>query len=120
MNPSENYILETSEPFRSILIQIKSVVEITIPEAQLLYKWRMPFFYINGKIPLVYLNQTKDYVDVGFFKAAFLKKHPEKLITENRKVMRSLRYFSLEEIDDKILIDLLKEAYEIKDKKFYS
>jgi len=120
MNPAEDYILENSESFRSMLLHIKFVVESTIPEAELLYKWKLPFFYLNGKTPFVYLNQTKDYVDVCFFKAAFLKKHPEKLISENRKIMRSLRYFSLEEIEDGILIDLLKEAYSVKDKKLYS
>ncbi|WP_368662594.1 hypothetical protein [Zobellia laminariae] len=41
------------------------------------------------------------------------------MVTEGRKVIRSLRYTSLEEINDTVLIDILKEAYAVRDAKFY-
>lgn len=120
MNPAENYILSQKEPFRSILLHLQIVIEQTIPEAQLVYKWRLPCYYLNGKKMFCYFNQSKDYVDIGFWNASHFTKHTELLVSEKRKKIRSLRYFKLEEIDDKILKAVLKEAYSLRDIKFYS
>ena len=119
MDPASSYILSQPEPYRGILLHLQSVVELTIPDVQLKYKWRIPFFYVEGK-PFCYLNRSKDYVDIGFFKAAYLTVHTELMVTQGRKVMKSLRYRSLEEIEDQVLIDVLEEAYRIRHKKFYS
>ena len=118
MNPAEDYILDQPEPFRSILLHLQSVIEITVPEVALKYKYRIPFYYINGS-PFCYLNQSKDYVDLGFWNAAHLSVHLELMHTAGRKMMKSLRYKSLKEIDNDILIAVLKDAYAVKDKKFY-
>ncbi|GGD55817.1 hypothetical protein GCM10011361_22970 [Muriicola marianensis] len=102
-----------------MLLHLQTVVEQAIPEAEMKYKWRIPFFYLEGK-PFCYLNRSKDYVDIGFFKAAYLTVHTEHMVTEGRKVMKSLRYRSLEAIDDQVLTDVLKDAYSVRDRKFYN
>jgi len=89
-----------------------------VADVDLKYRYRIPFFYIDGK-PFCYMNQSKDYVDLGFWSAAHLTKHVELMVTEKRKVMKSLRYTSLEEIDDKVLIEVLQDAYSVRSKKFY-
>lgn len=120
MNPAENYILNQPEQFRSILLHIKAVVEHTIPEASMKYKWRIPCFYID-KTPLCYLNvaQKKGYVDVGFWNSAHLTRHLDKMVSEKRKVVKSLRYTNLEEIDNNILMEVLLEAKSLNSKGFY-
>lgn len=118
MNPAENYILNQHEPFRSILMHLQSAIEHTVIGVDLKYKYRVPFYYINGK-PFCYLNQSKDYVDLGIWNASHLTKHLAHLTTEKRKVIKSLRYKSLEEIDDTILNEVLQDAYSVKAKKFY-
>jgi hypothetical protein len=118
MNPSEEYILNQPEPFRSILLHLQSVIEMTIAEVDLKYRYRIPFYYVDGR-PFCYLNQSKDYVDVGFWNAAHLTKNIELMTTAGRKMMKSLRYNSLEEINDTILIEVLQDANSVKDKKFY-
>ena len=120
MNPAENYILNQPEPFRSILLHVKSVIEYVIPEVELKYKWKIPCFYVD-KSPICYLNVAlkKNFVDVGFWNAAHLTKHLDKMVSENRKVVKSLRYTTLEEIDDAVLIAVLKEADSLKGKGFY-
>ncbi|MUH34810.1 DUF1801 domain-containing protein [Zobellia amurskyensis] len=118
MNPAENYILDKPEPYRSILLHLQSVIERILPEVELKFKYRIPFYYINGT-PFCYLNQSKDYVDLGFWKAAHLTVHQEHMISEGRKVIKSLRYRSLEGIDDSILIDVINEAYVVRDARFY-
>lgn len=118
MNPAENYILDRPEPYRSILLHLQSVIEHTVPGVDLKFKYRIPFYYIEGR-PFCYLNHTKDYIDVGFWNAAHLTIHLEHMTTAGRKVMRSLRYRSLEEIDDTILTEVLQDAYQVRDKRFW-
>jgi len=118
MNLAEDYIFNQPEPYRSMLMHLQAVIQHTLPEAELLYKYRIPFFYLSGK-PCCYLNQSKDYVDVGFWHAARLTVYPEHMVTEGRKVMKSLRYKTLEEINDEVLIAVLKDAESFKGEKFF-
>ena len=111
MNPAEEYILNQPEPYRSILLHLQLVIETSILNVELLYKYKIPFYYINKK-PFCYLNAShkKQFVDLGFWKGNKIQIHENYLVTENRKMMVSLRYTSLEDIDDSILIYVLKEA----------
>lgn len=120
MNPAEDYILNQPEPFRSMLLHLQVIIERTLPEVDLKYKYRIPFYYVEGS-PCCYLNvaKHKDYIDVGFWNAAHLTVHLEHMTTAKRKVMKSLRYKTLEDINDKILIEVLQNAYEVRDKKFF-
>ncbi|MFS4467134.1 DUF1801 domain-containing protein [Maribacter sp. 2210JD10-5] len=120
MKPAEEYILKQPEPFRDILMHVKTVIEAVIPEVVLKYKWNIPCFYCDTS-PICYLNVSvkKGYVDMGFWNSAHLTKHLDKMVSEKRKVVRSLRYCSLEEIDDEILIEILRDAYAVRKKGFY-
>ena len=120
MNPAENYILNQIEPYRSILLHLQVIIENTLPEADLKFKWKLPCYYID-KTPCCYLivPKNKDFVDLGFWNAAHLTIHLDKMTTEGRKMIGSLRYKSLNEIDDKVLIEVLLDAYSVKDKKFW-
>lgn len=118
MNPSEAYILNQTEPFRSMLLHLQSVIEHTVANVDLKYRYKIPFYYIGGR-PFCYLNQSKDYVDVGFWNSAHLTVHLELMTTAGRKMMRSLRYKNLAEIEDAVLIDVLKDAYRVRDEKFW-
>lgn len=120
MNPAEKYILDQPEPYRSILLHLQVVIENTITDVDLKYKYRIPFYYVDGR-PFCYLNVNpkEQYVDLGFWNAAHLTVNLEYMTTAKRKTMKSLRYKNLEEIDGTILVEVLKDAYAVKDKKFY-
>lgn len=118
MKPAEEYILNRQEPFRSILIHVQLIIEHTVPEAELLYKWSIPCYYLS-KSPLCYLNQTKDYVDIGFWHSAYLQEFEHLMVSENRKIVKSLRYYSMEDINDELLVSILKEVKKHKGKSFY-
>lgn len=119
MNPAENYILTQEEPYRSILLHLQVVIKSVVPTAVLLYKYKIPFYYIDGKQPFCYLNVSKDYVDCCFWHGTHLTQHTSSLVSEGRKHMKSLRYKSLSNIDEAILEAVLTEAYAVKDKKYY-
>jgi hypothetical protein len=120
MNPAENYILRQPEPFRSIMLHLQMVIEHNIPGVELKYKWNIPCFYC-GKSPICYMNVSlkKNFVDLGFWNSAHLTTHLDKMVAEKRKVVRSLRYTSLEEIDDMVLIEVLQDAYAVRKNGFY-
>ncbi len=118
MNPAENYIMNQTEPFRSMLLHLQLIIENTIPSLDLKFKYKIPFYYLEGR-PFCYLNQSKDYVDLGFWKASHLSVNLMFLTTAKRKMMKSLRYKNLEEIDDKILVEILNDAYSVKDEKLW-
>ena len=118
MNPAEAYILEQAEPYRSILLHVQAVIERTLPDIDLKFKYRIPFYYFDKK-PFCYLNQTKNYVDVGFWHSAHITVHQDKLVTKDRKVMKSLRYYALEAIEESVLIDVLQDAYKVREKGFW-
>ena len=117
MKPAEAYILKQQEPYRSILLQLQSIIEAVVPNAQLLYKWRIPFYYCNG-IPLCFLNQSKDYVDLAFWHFDKMNKHTEHFVDANRKSIRSLRYRSIEDIDDNVIVYVLQKQLEINTNPF--
>ena len=119
MNPAENYILNQPEPYRSILLHLQAIIEKAIPEAELLYKWRLPFYYLNGKQAFCYMNFSKKYVDLVFWHGAHLTRHTEHLVSEGRKHMKSLRYYTIEEIEHAILLEVLQEAYSHREKNYY-
>ncbi len=116
MNPAEEYILKQQEPFKSILLHLQVIVETTLPDVELLFKWRVPFYY-EGQHPVCYLNVTKGYVDVGFWGAQYFTKHLDKLESDKRKYVKSLRYRTIEEIDDQVLIEVLEQAYNFRKEK---
>ena len=120
MNPAEQYILNQPEPYRDILMHLKMQIEHTLPEVTVKYKWNIPCFYVDTS-PICYLNAShkKQFVDIAFWNSAHLTKHLDKMVSEKRKVVRSLRYASLEEIDDKVLTEVLEDAYSVRKNGFY-
>ena len=111
MNPAETYILNQPEPYKSILLQLQVIFEHLFPEIELKYKYKIPFYYLKGK-PFCYFNAShkKQFVDVGIVKGNQIFIHNEHLVTEKRKVMASLRYKTVEDIDIIILTEVLKKA----------
>jgi hypothetical protein len=109
MSPAEEYILDQLEPFKTILLHLQVCIETTVPEVMLIYKYKVPYYYIKEK-PFCYLNVTRGYVDIGFSKANQINTHLDYLIADGRKVIKSLRYRKLEDINDQVLIDVLKNA----------
>lgn len=120
MKPAELYILNQQEPFKSILLNLQVLIGTNFPNAKLKYKWKIPYYYLNDT-PFCYLNASpkKGYVDVCFWISIPLSNYNELLITENRKVVKSLRYYSLEDINKTVLLSVLKEAYELKGNGYY-
>lgn len=112
MNPAEAYILKQEEPYKSILLQLQSIIQAVAPNVEMLYKWRIPFFYNEG-IPICFLNQSKDYVDLAFWHFNEMDEFTEYFVDANRKSIRSLRYKSVDDIKDEVVVYVLLKQLEI-------
>lgn len=55
-------------------------------------------------------NQKKGFVDAGFARGFQLVGNQGYLVGEKRNTVKSLRYFNLEDIDNDILEDVIREA----------
>mgnify|MGYP005989260479 CR=1 FL=1 len=121
MNPAEEYILSRPEPYKSILLHLQILVETTLSNVELKYKWKIPVYYI-GKKPICYFNASlkRGFVDVAFWTSEDLSKYNKVLITENRKVVKSLRYSSLDEIKEGVLIEILETIGKSDQQGFYN
>lgn len=116
MKPQDEYLINQPQKYRDMLLHIIAVIRHIIPDASLEYKWAIPYFYVNNK-PFCYLNASHKYqfVDVGFAKGFQLKENQEYLIAnKGRNTVKSLRYYSLEQIDNQILIEVLTEAKQLQ------
>ena len=111
MRLTDDYINRQPEKYQSMLMHLIAVFEREIPELELLFKWGIPYFYYRKK-PLCYLapNHKKGFVDAGFARGFQFKRNQEHLVSENRNTVKSLRYFSLESIDNAVLEDVICEA----------
>ena len=111
MKLTDEYIYRQPEKYRSIVLHLISVFEREIPDSNLLFKWGIPYFYYKKK-PFCYLapNHNKGFVDAGFARGFQLAGNQEFLIGEKRNTIKSLRYYNLKDIDNAVLIDVIKEA----------
>lgn len=113
MNPAEAYILGQEEPYRTLLLHLQVLIEQSVPGATLRFRYRIPFYYLWGK-PFCYLNKARDYVDLGFYRGTCLTRHTELMECRGRKTVKSLRYRRPEEIDPRVLIEVLSDAVEVQ------
>jgi hypothetical protein len=111
MKPAEEYILNQPQEYQEIIYYVCAVIEREEPRLQMLFKWKIPFYYL-GKKPFCYINVShkKKFVDMAFFYGNRLTKHQEFLTSEKRTQIKSLRYYNLETIPDKVLKNVISEA----------
>ena len=100
-------------------MQLQVIIESVVPNAELFYKWRIPFYYVN-EIPLCYLNQSKDYVDFAFWHGEKIEKYKEYFVTTNRKSIASLRFRIIDDIHDEVIIHVLEQQLLINENPFKS
>ena len=118
MNPAEEYILRQPEPYQSVMMHVRSIILRNLDHIEEKYSYSVPFYHYRKK-PFVYVNILKgqQFVDVAFVKGAQLESNfPQLQNYNNRKYVRSLQYRSLEDIDELLLIEVLRAAAGITDK----
>ena len=81
-------------------------------------KWGGPVYTYNNK-NLLGIGGFKSYFGIWFYNGVFLKDEKKLLINaneENTKSLRQMRFNSINEIDEKLILAYIKEAIEIEKK----
>ena len=83
-------------------------------------KWGGSVYTFNNKNVLG-IGGFKSYFGIWFYNGVFLKDEKKLLINaneENTKSLRQMRFNSADEINEKLILNYIKEAIEIEDKGF--
>ncbi len=110
----DSYI-NAQDKYKDVLEKLRALLSTT--ELVETVKWGMPTYTINGK-NVVGMSAFKNHAGVWFFQGALLKDHYEVLINAQEgktKALRQWRFQSIEEINDKKVLEYVDEA--IKNEK---
>ncbi len=94
------------------MLYIREVIFKTLPAVDETYRYSVPYYTHDNK-PMLYLNilKGKNYVDVAFVQGILLEADfPQLKNDANRKQVRSLQIHSLEEFDELMFVELIKQA----------
>ncbi|MDD7887492.1 YdeI family protein [Flavivirga sp. 57AJ16] len=111
INSVEEYIEEHAH-FSEALVLLRDIINRT--ECVETIKWNAPVYTINNKNVLG-LGAFKNHFGIWFFNGVFLKDKHNILVNaqENKtKALRQMRFESVSEIDENIILDYIKEAIE--------
>ncbi|MDQ1279472.1 MAG: hypothetical protein QG670_734 [Thermoproteota archaeon] len=99
----DDYLEKKESPQREICQKLREIIFKTMPHIKEEMKWGVPS-YANGRF---YLVSLKDHVNLGF-SLKTLSETEQKLLEGSGKTMRHIEIRSLEGIDEKRIVDLLK------------
>lgn len=117
MLPVEIYILDQPENLKPILKKLRALILSASPFIEEKLVYNIPFFY--GKKRIFYLNPQENWVDLGFCDGYLLEENPV-LQIKNRTQVRTIRFNSIGEINDEVILPLIHEAIivdQLKNKK---
>ncbi|MBK0402423.1 DUF1801 domain-containing protein [Adhaeribacter sp. BT258] len=103
----EQYISQQTEPQQMLLNALHQFIKKTAPELQESIKWGFPSY--AGKSNVCYLAAQKNHVNLGFYEGGLLP-DAGKLLEGTGAKMRHVKVRSLNEIAEKPLAELIREA----------
>ena len=110
----DEYII-ASKQWGDALKKLRSIINKT--ELKETVKWGAPVYTIHDK-NIVGIGAFKSYVGLWFFQGALLKDSKKRLVNAQEgvtKAQRQMRFNSAKQINDKVILEYLKEA--IKNQK---
>lgn len=110
VNSVEEYI-ETNSHFSEALVLLRDLINTTGLNESV--KWSAPVYDLNGK-NVVGLAAFKHHFGIWFFNGVFLKDEQNLLVNaqEKTKALRQMRFKSIDDIDENIVLAYIKEAIE--------
>lgn len=111
MNEVEEYILRLPQHKKEIALYLHGMF-IEDYELRPKIAYKIPMYY--GKKWVVYLNpDNRAGVEMAFTKGHLLSNKQGLLDSKGRKLVSSVEFFSLEEIPEKVVREILEEALEL-------
>ena len=116
MTASEKYIEDAPEKYRETLCVLREIILNSSPFIEEKIAYTIPFFKHFGM--LCYIAHGKRGVEVGFWRGNELSNEQGALTNDERKIVRSLVYQKVEDIDQQILMEILQEAMMLNEERF--
>ena len=95
--PIDGFFKKQPPPLRAVLVELRKIVESTVPDAESSIKWGNPFFTLNGKM-MVALSAHKSHVNLILAGPPNAFADPHHRLTGEGKTGRHLKLTSLVEL----------------------
>lgn len=102
-----DWIDESEDWQRRMLLELRTLIKTTVPDAEETLKWGQPCYSRNGLF--CYLQRAKQHVTLGFQRGAQMR-DPQGVLQGSGKLMRHLRFGRDAEIDEAQCSALIREA----------
>lgn len=111
----DNFILSQDEHTRQLIFLLRDIVLSTSKEIKEKLSFNCPFYHYNGM--LCYISIEKKTVYIGFCRGVLLKEKYPILEIKNRKLIASISYKNMEEVDVNLIQNILKDSMQLNEKK---
>jgi len=112
MDTVEKYINRFPAELADLAVAIRRIILDAHPCMTERLSYGIPFFYCGTWV--CYLNLTKDFrLELGFCKGHLLHDPEGRLLAKGRKLVRSLQFQSLDDIDEQELNEFLGQAVKL-------
>ncbi|MBK6273727.1 MAG: DUF1801 domain-containing protein [Saprospirales bacterium] len=111
----DNYILSQDELSRQLIFLLRDIILSTTPEITERLSFNCPFYHYKGM--LCYISIEKKTVYIGFCRGVLLKEKYPILEIKNRKLIASISYKNMEEVDVDLIQNILQDSMKLNEKK---
>lgn len=109
------YINAQEEKNQSILSELRRLIKKTDPRIIEEFKWRMPTYSYKGL--MIYLRASKNHATLGFHNGSIMQDPDHILEGEDNPKMRHIKIKTPEELDEKLVTDLVKRSMQANENK---
>lgn len=106
----DQFIADAPIEQQEILSCIRQLIFQTVSSIKEEYKWNRPVYKTNEMF--AYLQTSKNYVTLGFYKGFEKINDSKNLLEGTGKTMRHIKLRSMENVDQKMIVEWLKAITE--------
>jgi hypothetical protein len=110
--PIDGFFKKQPPPLRSVLLELRKIIESEVPDAESAIKWGNPFFTVNGKM-MAALTSHKAHVNLMIAGPPNAFADPHRRLTGEGKTGRHLKLSSLDELPRNEVRSWVKTAAKI-------
>jgi len=103
----DGYIAQLENRQAEIVSEVRKIILTAVPEADEAIKWAQPVYSLNG--PFAYIKAFKNSVNFGFWRGVDIN-DPGGLFEGSGEKMRHVRLTSMDDIDQQVFADFVKQA----------
>jgi hypothetical protein len=110
----DDYVASLEGWQAEILTRVREIILQAAPEAHESIKWAQPVYESSG--PFAYIKAFKKAVNFGFWRGVELE-DPKDILEGSGEKMRHVKLASLEDVDEALFADLVKQAVVLNQRK---